>query len=1040
MRLTDVSIKNPVFAWMLMFGLLLFGAISYNRMGISQMPQVEYPNVNINIDFLGAAPEVMEKDVLDPLESVLVSVDGITFMSSTARQGTASVSLEFDLDKNIDVAVNEVQSQVAKALKNLPPTILPPIVTKSNPDDRPIVWMSIRSTSMASKELMMFVKTRMQDQFTTINGVSEVTLGGYVDPALNVTLRKKDLARFQISANDVIQAIKAEHIELPAGQLSNEEQEITLRVMGEARNLEDFKKIEIKRRGGATNYQRLLLTDVASIAEGTKELRRLSRTNGLTSVSMGIRKQRGANEVTVASAVKEKLKSIQESLPQGTEVIVVYDTSPFIQESVHELIFTIGLACLLTAFVCWIFLGSWSSTFNILLAIPVSLIGTFIVIGAMGFTLNMFTLLALSLAVGIVVDDAIIVLENIIRFQEEGKNKLTAAVLGSREIVFAVLATTASLIAIFLPVAFMKGIIGKYFFEFAVTLSVAVALSSVEALTLTPMRASKYVSRAKRTSKIGRFVEFLLDRLTEIYRRLLPFFLKYRYLVITVATLLFAASLYLLKLVKKEFSPAQDESRLMVTLQGPEGTSLIKMNELVKPIEELMKKKNYIQTYLLNVGGVMGTTQSNTANLTLTLKKPKERPFDAKLNRQPTQTDIANELRSEVRSIKGLKAFVRASSSSVIGGRAGFLIEMSLKGPDWQTLMGLSDKLVKSLEQTQKFVDLKRADFEGGKELRIVPNRVKAAQLGVDVSEISQTLQVMFGGVTPALYSMAGKRFDINVQLDVQSRRNATDLEGIFVRNNRGQMLPMKEVISMEEKKASPTITRENRSRAIAISANPAPGVSQEEAIEAARSVAAKVLPPQYYVDFGGASKIFEETFANLIMVLVLGIIVAYMVLASQFNSFMDPMMVLISLPFAASGALLSLYFGGQTLNMYSMIGLILLVGLATKNSILLIELTNQLRDRGYEKDEALLEACPLRLRPILMTALATMAAAVPGAVNFGPGAETRIPMSIVVIGGMLLSTLFSLVVVPCVYKIVSRPRSQLSKEVDEAVLQAGSD
>lgn len=1023
MNLSALSIKNPVFAWMLMFALLFFGALSYRQMGISQNPDVDFPYVNVGVDYVGAAPEVMEKDVVDPIEGVLVSVEGIKKISSSARTGSANISVEFELDKDIDVAVQEVQTAVARARRNLPDDVEPPIVTKSNPEDRPIMWLAVRSSEISRQELMHLVKTRIADQFTTLSGVSEVTLGGYIEPALNVKVSSEKLQEYALTAGDIVNTIRTEHVELPAGRVETAEVEKVLRMQGEAMNVEEFREIQIKKRGGGANYVPLKLSEVADIDEGLEEVRRISRVMGSNSVGLGIRKQRGANTVEVGNLVKSKAEIVREMLPEGVELSVNFDSTPYIEDSVDELIFTLILAALLTAFVCWTFLGNLSSTLNIVLAIPTSIVGTFIIINAMGFTLNSFTLLGLTLAIGIVVDDAIIVLENIMRHREMGKGKKEAALDGSKEILFAVLATTAALVAIFLPVTFMQGIIGKFFFEFAATICVAVSLSSVEALTLTPMRCSKFLGTKNRTTKLGFLFDKTLDMAKAFYEKLLIKALNNRIKIVVISVIIFAVSLILITKIQKEFAPSQDESRLFIQYQTPIESSMQFTDKKMQVIEDIIMAKDYTLRYFVAIGG-FGGGQSNVAFMFLTLKDLKDRPINPETNKYFTQDQIAKDIRESLKDIKEVRTFVRASSSSVIGGGRGFQVEFSVRGPEWAKLLSYSEQIENKMRDSEVFNDVNRGRVEAAPELWIRPDRLKAKELGVSVSDIAETVRVLYGGFPAALYSKGGQRYDVRVQLQDSERDNLDSLSQLYVRNNRGELVNLSKVTQVEEKYSTPTITREDRVRSIGVSANPGEGYSQVQALQEAERIAGEILPKGYYIVTSGATQTMQESFQSLLITMILGIIVAYMVLGSQFNSFLDPFIVLLALPFALSGALVALYISGQTLNVYSMIGMILLMGIVKKNSILLVEFTNQALQRGNNVREALLEACPLRLRPILMTSFATIAAAIPAAVNAGPGAETRIPMAYVIIGGMFISTLFTLFVVPCVYSLASRFKS----------------
>jgi hydrophobe/amphiphile efflux-1 (HAE1) family protein len=1032
LHISEVSIRHPVFAWMLMAALILFGGIGFFKMGVSQFPDVDFPYVSIQLTFTGAAPEVMEKDVIDPVESAIVSIQGIKKITSSALNGRGNVSVEFELDKNVDVAVQEIQTAIARAQRNLPKELDPPIITKSNLEDQPIMWLSLRSDKLSKEELMYLVRGQVRDQISTVKGVAEVTLGGYVEPALRVDLDAQKLYNFQLTVDDIIASIQKEHKEEPAGRMESPTTEQAVRVMGEAATVKEFEDVVIKRRAGAPNYAPIKITGVANIHEGISEVRRISRVQGKDAVGLGIRKQRGSNAMDVGNAVKARMAQIEKTLPAGTQMAVNFDTTPYIQETVHELLFTIFLAAILTAIVCWGFLGSWSSTLNVLLAIPTSIVGAFFVMSVFGFTLNTFSLLGLSLAIGIVVDDAIIVLENIMRHNEMGKTRFASAIFGSREITFAVLATTLSLTAIFLPVAFMKGIMGKFFFQFSVTLCVAVGLSLLEALTLAPMRCSQFLSTAERTTKMGRWIEGSLAALTSTYKVLLPKFLDRRWTTIGGATLFFAASLGLLYFIKKEASPSLDESRLFIQCKTKQGSSLEFTSNQLKAIEDIVMKDPNIVRYFAAVGGFSGG-ESNSGFLFVTLKPPGERPKDEKLGHRLTQDEVAEKFRDLFKPVKDITAFIPSGGGGVLGGGGqGYAVEFSIRGPDWEQLVAYAEQITTEMKKDPDFVDVNMPDVKGAPEVRIVPDREAALRMGVEIAEISHAVRALFGGETAGLYSKGGIRYDVIVQLKEADRKNVQQLQNILVRNTRGELVKLGNLVKFEDKLTPPSISREDRVRSITITSNIGKKVDQEKALAKAQAITAKTLKEGYFMVLSGGSEAYKESFQSLIMALLLGIIIAYMVLGSQFNSFTDPLVVLTALPFALSGAFIGLLVFGQSLNIYSFIGIILLVGIVKKNSILLVDFTNQARDRGLGINDALVEACPTRLRPILMTSFATLAAAIPGALNFGPGSETRVPMSVVMIGGVIVSTGFTLFVVPCLYSVVSRKNRDVGKDLEE--------
>ncbi len=1018
MTLPDLSIRRPVFAWMLMAALIVFGGISFQGLGLSQLPDVDFPVIGINISYPGAAPEVIETDVIDIVEDAVMTIQGIRNVSSTSRYGMGSVSVEFELKRSIDVALQEVQTKIAQVMRKLPKEIDPPNITKSNPEDQPIMWMTLTSDKHTLRELMIYVRDQIKGQLATVSGVGELVLGGYVEPNLRVWVSSKKLNNFSLTVEDVLKTIEGQHSELPAGQIENARQEIDVRTLGEARSLEEFANIVINERGGRPNYAPILLKQVADIEHGLGEVRRISRFNGVQALGLGIRKQRGSNAVEVARAVKAKSKLIQETLPEGMRIQPVFDTTKFIEESVHELIFNLILSALLTALVCWLFLGSWSSTLNVVLAIPTSIVGAFMIIRGFGFTLNTFTLLGLSLAIGIVVDDAIMVLENIIRHMEMGKERIKAAREGANEISFAAIAATIAIAAIFIPVAFMSGVIGAYFFQFGVTITGAVLLSLIEALTITPMRCAQFVHVEERKSRIGRWMETTFIVTENYYARTLSWALNHRWRVVVGSLIFFAASFYSYQFINKEFVPSQDQGRFMLNVKTPSDSSIHFTSSKVKIIEEWLAKRPEVEGTMISVGGFEGG-QVNTAICFVTLKPRGQRGTDPAFGgKEPTQQQIMEYYRKELK-FPDTKVFIQDLSMRGFSASRGYPVEFSIRGPEWSKLAELSQIYIKKLNETGLVSDVD-TDYQLGKpELRILPNREQAALRGVSVQSISATVNALIGGVATGKYQVGGHRYDIRTRLHENERRNLEMVKSLFVRNNRGELIRLENVVTAEERVGLQQITRHNRERSVSVYGNVKRGKSQADALAAVSALTKEALPPGYHIMMGGSSQTFAESFADLRFALILGIIVAYMVLASQFNSFLDPITVLVALPFSITGAFLALLITGNSLNIFSFIGLILLTGIVKKNSILLVDYTNQVRYAGEtDVTRALLKACPVRLRPILMTSFATIAGALPLALALGPGAETLVPMATAVIGGVLVSTLLTLVVVPCVFSL----------------------
>jgi hydrophobe/amphiphile efflux-1 (HAE1) family protein len=1033
MTLSETSIKNPVFAWMLMSGLIIFGAISFSRMGISQLPDVDYPVVSVNIRLEGAAPAVIETSIVDIVESAVMSIQSIRSVTSESENSEGTVTIEFELNRNIDLAVSDVQAKVGSILQKLPKQITAPTIRKSNPEDQPIMSLTLESAKYPLKDLMSYTNDRIKDQFSTVAGVGDITLGGYRDPNLRVWVDEKALNKYVLSVNDVIGTIQSEHLESPAGQLSEGTRQLNVRTLGEAKTIQDFGDLAINGRGGQPNYKLIHLNQVARIEEGLADALGMSRANGTPGVALNILKQRGSNAVSVAKAVRARVIEIQKGLPEGMKLSVNFDSTRYIEQAVGELELTLVLSALLTGLVCWMFLGSWSSTFNVLLSIPTSVIGTFTVLYFMGFTLNTFTLLGLSLSIGIVVDDAIMVLENIIRHQEKGKGRFAAALDGSIEITFAAMAATVSIVAIFLPVAFMTGVIGKFFFQFGVTITAAVLLSLVEALTLTPMRCSQFVGVEKRTTRLGLGIEKLMDETRVFYEGSLAAALDHRGKVIGAALALFALSGSTLLFLNKEFIPAEDQSRFSVRLKTPVGSALAYSNQKFSEVETFLSARPEVDRYVLQVGGG-SPGDSNSGSVLVTMKEPGKRGIDPAAGHELTQQELMTVCRKSLNKIPGLRAVIQDLSIKAFSASRGFPVEFTIQGPDWGQLADYSKQMMDGLEKTGLVTDLDTNYSLGQPELHVVPDRQKARDRGVSVASIAQVIQAMIGGVVVGTYEKGGHRYDIRVKLEEGKGDPRSKVKSLFTRNNRGELVPLSDLVTMVEEESMVSIWRSNRQRSITVYANVKAGESQQRAMQAAQDLAKRILPPEYHVALTGSSQTFAESLQSLLWVMLLGIVVAYMVLASQFNSFIDPLSVLMALPFSISGALVALFITHRSINIYSIIGLILLMGIVKKNSILLVDFTNLVREKGEPSvRQALLTACPVRLRPILMTSVATIAGAIPAALALGPGAESRIPMAIAVIGGVIFSTVLTLYVVPCFYSVMSRFEGKKGDSADSA-------
>lgn len=1034
MRISDISIKNPVMAWMIMIFLIVFGVISFNRLGISQYPDIDFPNVNISANLDGAPPEIIENTVIQPLEDVLTSIEGVKRMSSTSRSGSGSVTLEFDIDRNIDSAIQEVQTKVGQAMRRLPEGMEQPTVSKSNPEDQPIVWISVSSDTKPRRDVMKFAQQYVKDEFTSINGVGDVVLMGFIDPIVKIQVIPFNLKKYNITIQDVIDSIQDSHKELPSGQIDTSDMSFSLRLKGEVGGIDEFKNIIITKRAGQNiqDYSnKIRLKDVATVSFDLADAKRTARFKQNPSITVGVKKQRGTNSVLVTKEVKAKVQELKTKLPEGYKIDIAFDTAQFIEHSIKELTTHLMVAVLFTALVCWIFLGSYSATFNILLSIPTSICGTFIVLYFLGFTLNTFTLLGLTLSIGIVVDDAIMVLENIFRNSELNKPRIEASIVGAREITFAAIAATAAIVAIFLPVAFMNGIVGKYFLQFGVTISVAVLFSLLEALTITPMRSSYLSQSTERTTRIGKALDAFFSRLTHLYAKTLSACVAHPWKTLLVSISLSAISFLLIKFIPKEFSPPQQSGMVFANVQLPTGTPFAVTDGVMKKVESWLAKEGNIDRYSMMITG-----ESNRANVIIGFKPRSEMTM--------SQLDYIPIIRKNLTEITKGRVSVSdpTSRSPLSGGGRGFAIEFMIKGNDWDGLSEQAEVLMKKLEDSKILVDVDTNLSYGLPEIQIVPDRDKASSHGVTVTQIARTVNALISGYKVAQYTEDGKRYDIVASL-AKTDNQEKDLENIFVSNARGNFIPLSKIVKFEKKKTLQQINRVDRSKSVTFYANLAPGVKADKAWSAVQKIVKDNLKEGFYLETYGATQAQDETFSSLIFALALGILVAYMILASQYNSFLDPITVLIVLPFSLSGVFLGLIITNQTINLYSMIGTLLLMGIVKKNSILLVDFANQdMLVRLSEAGKAMMNAGEHRFRPILMTSLATIAGAIPSAMGTGPGSELSRAMAVTIIFGVLVATFFTLYAVPALYVKLDKLKTANSrqKDVKNAFIAVGSE
>ncbi|MFN3454607.1 MAG: efflux RND transporter permease subunit, partial [Pseudobdellovibrio sp.] len=886
MNLISISIRRPVFAWIVMAALIIFGAITFNKLGVSQMPDVDFPVLSISVSYDGAAPEVVEAEIIDPIEQALLSIEGIEEMRSSVRQGGGSVTLNFDINRNIDIALQEVQTAMSQV--RLPDDVDPPVIRKRNPEESPIMFISV-TTERPLRETLQWAENYLLDQFRFIPGIGEVDIGGFSSRNLRVWPDIKKLKAADLTVADVLDTLQSQHLEASAGQFTDNKKEYRVRWLGEATTPQEIENIRILKRGGQTIQDRVYrLKDVAQIEDGLSDIRRIARVDGKDAVTIAIKKQRGSNEVVLSEKVREQVNKLKDTLPEGYGIRVNIDftesTKAVVDTTVHKLV----IAAIVTILVCFFFLGSLQAAVNILFSIPTSIVGTFTILYFSGFTLNLFTLLALTLAISIVVDDAIMLLENIVRHYRMGKSPVQAAYDGSMEILPAATAATLAVVAVFLPVVFMSGITGKFFFQFGVTMSAAVLLSLLEAVTITPMRAAFFMKTSPKTSKFEHYLEDLFHKFSMNYQSVLQKTLKYSKTVIFASIVIFAVSMLLVTRVQKEFVPRQDQNIIILTGQTPTGTALEPTYKKALEVEAIIKKNQYITRHLLSVGGGPGASSVSGFYMPLYLTPREERNV--------THLQIMNDLRKDLAQIKGVRISMRDNSSRGLTSGRQDPISFNIRGPNLDVLEEKSKLIIDKLNQ-EKLVSEIDTDFKLGlPEFLIRPNRDAMAAKGVSIDAVAKTLTATVAGVRQNQITSDGRRYDIRVKLPSDEVAKSSDISKIEVRNSFGLRVPLSELVSTEENETYQSITRLNRQRSIGVFGSPAPGKSQGEVLARAEAISKEVLPEQYSFNLEGAAAGLTESFKSLTTALLMGILVAYMILAIQFNSFIHPISILAAL------------------------------------------------------------------------------------------------------------------------------------------------
>ncbi|MCT7947242.1 efflux RND transporter permease subunit [Shewanella septentrionalis] len=1030
MILTDLSVKRPVFASVISLLLVAFGLVSFDKLPLREYPNIDPPVVSIDTNYRGASAAVVESRITQLIEDRISGVEGIRHVSSSSSDGRSSVTLEFDISRNIEDAANDVRDRISGLLDNLPEEADPPEVQKANGGDEVIMWLNLVSDQMTTLELTDYTNRYLADRFSVVDGVARMRIGGGKVYAMRIWLDRQALASRSLTVADVEAALRAENVELPAGSIESKERHFTVRLERGYRTAEDFANLVITQ--GEDGYL-VKLGDVARVEIGSEEERIMFRGNKEAMIGLGVSKQSTANTLEVARAVNALVDKINPTLPAGMSIKRSYDSSVFIEASIKEVYQTLFTAMVLVIIVIYLFLGSVRAMLIPAITVPVSLLGTFIVLYALGYTINLLTLLAMILAIGMVVDDAIVMLENIHRRIEEGDSPLKAAFLGAREVAFAVIATTLVLVAVFMPITFLEGDLGKLFKEFAVTMSAAVLFSSLVALTLTPMMCSKLLKPSSQDSWLVRKVDGIMTKVSNRYQLSLKSAMAHPLLMSILVLIALGSSAYLAQKVPQEFAPQEDRGSLFLMVNGPQGASYeyieSYMNEVENRLMPLVDTGD-IKRLLIRAPRGFGRAADFSNGMAIVVLEDWGK-------RRPVKEVIAD-INKRLADLAGVQAF--PVMRQAFGRGVGKPVQFVIGGPSYEELARWRDIMMQKAAQNPKLLGLDHDYKETKPQLRVVIDRDRAASLGVSISNIGRTLESMLGSRLVTTFMRDGEEYDVIIEGERGNQNTAADLQNIYVRSERTQeLIPLSNLVTVEEFADASSLNRYNRMRAITIEASLEDGYSLGEALDYMNQLARAYLPAEAVISYKGQSLDYQESGSSMYFVFLLALGIVFLVLAAQFESYIHPMVIMLTVPLATVGALIGLWLTGQSLNIYSQIGIIMLVGLAAKNGILIVEFANQLRDKGVDFDKAIIQASAQRLRPILMTGITTAAGAVPLVMAAGAGAETRFVIGVVVLSGILLATLFTIFVIPAAYGLFARnsgsPEAiaqQLEKELAE--------
>ena len=1015
MNLSELSIRRPVFATVLSLLLITLGVMAFGRLTLRELPAIDPPIVSVSVTYPGASASVVETRITQVLEDALSGIEGVETIESRSVNGRASISVEFTLSRDIEAAANDVRDAISRVVDRLPDEADAPEIAKVESDSDPIIWLNMSSKSMDALQLSDYADRYIVDRLASLEGVAQVRIGGQQRYAMRIWLDRDAMAARGVTVGDIEGVMRAENVELPAGRLESEARDFTLRVARGYQTPEDFARMPVKKGGDGYVVR---LSDVARVELATAERRAYYRSNGENNIGLGIVKTSTANSLDVARAARAAVEEIRPSLPAGTDIFVAFDSTTFIDAAVERVYHTLVEAIVLVLVVIWLFLGSFRAALIPAVTVPVCLVAAFIPLYAFGYSINLLTLLALVLCIGLVVDDAIVVLENIQRRAGLGEPRLVAASRGTKQVAFAVIATTAVLVSVFLPIGFMQGNTGRLFRELSVALAGAVALSAFVALTLTPMMSSKLVRphSEERSNALTRWVNARLVSTSARYRRFLDRSVDRPWIFGALMLAALVASFLLFKTVPSELAPAEDRGSFQVTITGPEGAGFDYTVGQVKQVEAIIAARTgpdrEIARYNPRVPGGFGASEEmHTGRIAVFLQD-----WD---KRERSTAEVADSLKKDFAQLPGVRAAAQVGGGLVRS--RGQPISIVLGGPDYAELVKWRDALQARMEQNPGFFGVDSDYKETRPQMRVEIDRARASDLGVSVTGIGHALETMMGSRRVTTFVQNGEEYDVIVQADRAARASPADLQAIHVRAGDGALVPLSNLVTLREIAEPGSLNRFNRLRAITVSAGLTPGYRMGDAIAFLENTVREELPDQAQIDWKGESREFQQAGGAVVLTFALALLVVFLVLAAQFESFVHPLVIMLTVPLGVLGALLGIWLTGGTLNLFSQIGIVMLVGLAAKNGILIVEFANQLRDEGRSIHEAIVESSAVRLRPILMTSIATVVGAVPLVLAGGPGSASRAAIGVVVIFGVSFSTLLSLFIVPAFYVLLAK-------------------